>query len=73
MPYLLFAAFAAVLFLKHREVRDAIDNFRNNFPRGGPPSPRHPLPAGDTAWLSRRKSKKLLRDPHEKILPVPGI
>jgi hypothetical protein len=45
----------AVLFWKHREVQDAIENFRNNFPRGGgPPSPRHPCPSCDGPLLRRK-------------------
>lgn len=44
----------AFLFASHRQVREAIENFRDNFPRGGPRTPMHPSPAGDTALLRRR-------------------
>lgn len=52
--YVAFAGLVVLLFLMHREIAEAIDNFRNNFPRGGPPTPRHPLPSGDRALLRRR-------------------
>ena len=48
------AAVAVLLFVKHREVREAIERFRNNFPRGGPPTPMHPSPAADYRAPSRR-------------------
>lgn len=54
VPYLIFATAVGVLFWKHREVREGIDNFKNNFPRGGPRTPMHPSPAGDDALLRGR-------------------
>jgi hypothetical protein len=50
---------AAVLMFYHRQIREAIESFRNNFPRGGPPSPTHPSPAGDVELLRHRAAKKL--------------
>jgi hypothetical protein len=48
----------AILFLfKHREIRKAIEAFKNHFPRGGPPTPMHPSPAADDALLRRRSPK----------------
>lgn len=41
------AAGVAVLFFNHRRVAEAIENFKNNFPRGGPRTPMHPSPARD--------------------------
>ncbi len=55
----LFAlALVAVLFWKRCELAEAIDNFRNNFPRGGPRTPMHPSPAGDSAFLRRKRGGK---------------
>ena len=51
MATVVFAAAALILlFLKHREIQEAIENFRDNF-RGGPPTPMHPSPAGDDRHL----------------------
>jgi hypothetical protein len=44
-----------LLFTNHRKVIEAIENFRNNFPRGGPPNPMHPLSSGDDVIFRRRK------------------
>ena len=35
------------------KIREAIENFRDNFP-GGPPRPMHPSPVNDRALLRRR-------------------
>ena len=40
-----FVVAAVLLFSNYRLVKDAIEAFRNNFPRGGPPTPMHPSPA----------------------------
>ena len=53
----IFAAGVAILFFKHREVAEAIEAFRNNFPRGGPRTPMHPSPAADDNLLRRRAAK----------------
>jgi len=42
----------ALVLLKHREIREAIENFNDHF-RGGPPTPMHPSPAGDDRFLRR--------------------
>jgi hypothetical protein len=42
------------LFTNHRRVIEAIENFWNNFPRGGPPKPMHPLSSGDDIMFRRR-------------------
>jgi len=42
------------LFTNHGRVIEAIENFRNNFPRGGPPTPMHPLSSGDDIMFRRR-------------------
>jgi hypothetical protein len=55
---LIFAAGVALLFFKHREVAEALEAFKNNFPRGGPRTPMHPSPVGDGELLRRRRSKK---------------
>jgi hypothetical protein len=54
------------LFFKRRELKKAAmalaERFEeevNNFPRGGPPTPMHPSPAGDDALLRRRSSKNV--------------
>ena len=48
----------AALFALHREIAEAIDTFRNNFPRGGPPTPMHPSVAGDDAHLRPGSRKR---------------
>ena len=48
----LVAIFVALLF--QGSVLEAILEAMNNF-RGGPPTPRHPLPADDGAILRRRR------------------
>ena len=53
---LLFAVGAAILFYRYREIAQAIETFRDNFPRGGPRTPMHPSVAADSALL-RRKSR----------------
>lgn len=55
---LVYAAVGILIFLKHREIAKAIEDFDNNFPRGGPPNPMHPSPAGDDALLRRKSPKK---------------
>ena len=56
---LILVAFLAILFFKRfRWMLEAIIEAINNFPRGGPPTPMHPSPAGDDALL-RRSSKKV--------------
>jgi hypothetical protein len=54
---LLMAAIAvavvALMFLHRKQIAEAIENFRNNFPRGGPGTPMHPSPAGDERHLRR--------------------
>jgi hypothetical protein len=52
------AVCAALLVLNPRRVAEKIIEAINNFPRGGPPAPMHPSPAGDDALL-RRRSKKV--------------
>jgi hypothetical protein len=51
------AAVGLVMFKYHREIADALENFRNNWPRGGPGSPMHPSSARDSDFL-RRKARK---------------
>jgi hypothetical protein len=56
---LLRVAFAVglvlVLYWKRRQIAEAIDNFKNNFPGGGPGSPMHPSPSNDAALIGRRR------------------
>jgi hypothetical protein len=47
---------ALTLFFFRRELLDAFREGINNF-RGGPPTPRHPLPADDGTLLRRRSRK----------------
>ena len=54
---LVLASAAALLYFNRREIEDAIERFRNDFPRGGPPTPMHPSPADDGALLRRRSRK----------------
>ena len=56
----------AFLFFKRRELKKAVtalaetfENEVNNLPRGGPPTPMHPSPAGDDALLRHRSSRKV--------------
>ena len=57
----LLTAFAAILLFlcSQRWLLDAMLEAFNNF-RGGPPTPRHPLPANDGFLLRRRSYKKKL-------------
>ena len=54
---LVLAAAVALLFFKRNEVKEMLEKFMNNFPRGGPRTPMHPSPAGDDALLRRKSSK----------------
>jgi hypothetical protein len=54
----IFSALGVLLFSKHRVIAKVIEAFNKNFPRGGPPTPMHPSPAGDDALLRRRSSKR---------------
>jgi hypothetical protein len=45
------------VFSRRSELIEAIENFKNNFPHGGPPAPMHPSPAADGAWLQRKAPK----------------
>jgi hypothetical protein len=51
---MLLAFFGALVF--HQSLRDALVEALENF-RGGPPTPRHPLPADDGVILRRRRSR----------------
>ena len=53
----LCAAAAVILFSFRQQIKEAIERFTGNFPRGG--SPMHPSPAGDDKFL---KAGKALRD-----------
>ena len=54
-PVIFVAAGLIVLFKNHRQIQEALENFRDNF-RGGPPTAMHPSPAGDDALLRHRAS-----------------
>ncbi len=44
-----------VIFLMHRRrATEAVASLLDNFPRGGPPGPTHPLPSDDGGLLRRR-------------------
>jgi hypothetical protein len=58
LTFTLFSAGFAVLLWKHREVAEAIVEFRNNFPRGGPRTPMHPSPGFDEEVLRRRRGRR---------------
>ena len=58
--FLVLAAATALLILNHRVVIEAIEAFKDNFPRGGPPTPMHPSPVSDTSLLLRRSPKKAM-------------
>ena len=49
-----YAVFAGLIFTHHRAIREAIEAFTNNFPRGGPRTPMHPSPVNDRRLLSRK-------------------
>ena len=55
----LCAAAAVMLCSFRQQIKEAIERFRDNFPRGGPPMPMHPSPAGDSAFL---EAGRALRD-----------
>jgi hypothetical protein len=69
---LLLSAALAVLFFKyHREVKEEIERFKNNFPGGGAPgSPMHPSPANDNALLGRKLHKDVQTTEVKRPLPV---
>jgi hypothetical protein len=50
----LCAAAAVILFSFRQSIKEAIERFTDNFPRGGPGTPMHPSPAGDDALLRNR-------------------
>ena len=50
-------AAAMILVFSWREIKKAIEAFNDNLPRGGPPAPMHPSPAGDDSLL-RPNSRK---------------
>ena len=55
--FLIFAIYAGValmLFSNYRAILEALENFRNNGPRGGG-RPMHPSPANDSPLLTKRK------------------
>ena len=52
------AAVAILIFKYHREIAEALEAFRNNWPRGGPGSPIHPSIARDSDLLTRRRRKR---------------
>jgi hypothetical protein len=52
---ILVAIFVALLF--QGSVLEALLEAINNF-RGGPPTPRHPLPADDGAIVRRKRSRR---------------
>jgi hypothetical protein len=57
--YVVFATSLMLVFVFwRREIMEAIQAFRNNFPRGGPRSPSHPLPADDALLLRRKRRKQ---------------
>jgi hypothetical protein len=69
---ILVAIFVALLF--QGSVLEAILEAINNF-RGGPPTPRHPLPADDGAILRRKRLRVDLekwsaneKDPKAKLI-----
>jgi hypothetical protein len=69
---ILLAIFVALLF--QGSVLEAILEAINNF-RGGPPTPRHPLPADDGAILRRKRLRVDLekwsaneKDPKAKLI-----
>jgi hypothetical protein len=54
---LVASVMVAVFFFGRRHldaVREAIENFHDNFP-GGPRTPMHPSPVNDAALLRRRR------------------
>jgi hypothetical protein len=55
---LVTTGFGILLFSNHRRVIEAIEAFRNNFPRGGPPTPMHPSPSGDDIMFRRSRAKR---------------
>jgi hypothetical protein len=52
---ILVAIFVALLF--QGSILEALLEAINNF-RGGPPTPRHPLPANDGAIVRRKRSQR---------------
>jgi hypothetical protein len=58
--FFVLASATAILYFNRHAIKDAIERFRDNFPRGGGPgTPMHPSPVGDGALLRRKSSPKL--------------
>lgn len=55
VPFLIFATGAILLYPQRVQIAELIEEFRNNLPRGGPPTGPHPSPADDSALLRRRR------------------
>ena len=54
----LCAVAVVVLFSSWRQIKEAIERFTDNLPRGGPPTPMHPSPAGDDIFLRAGKATR---------------
>jgi hypothetical protein len=48
-----------LLYLQRRQIAEALENFKNNLPPGGPMPPTHPSPACDGAFLRRFRPRKI--------------
>ncbi|MDX2151861.1 MAG: hypothetical protein SFV54_14070 [Bryobacteraceae bacterium] len=52
-----FAALCCAGVAHHREVAEAIERFRDQWPRGGPPVQGHPSVARDGWFLTRKRRR----------------
>jgi hypothetical protein len=57
----IYAGVALMLFKNYRVVLHALENFRDNWPRGGG-RPTHPSPANDSPLLTKRKRSAKTQD-----------
>ena len=57
---LVVASVTTLLYFNRRAIGDAIERFRDDFPRGGGPrTPMHPSPGDDGTLLRRKSSRKV--------------
>jgi len=59
--FAIYAGLALMIFKNYRAILEALDQFRNNWPRGGG-RPMHPSPANDGPLLTKRKRSEKTQD-----------
>ena len=57
-PFIIFGSMMIFAYWHRARVAELIEEFRDNLPRGGPPTGMHPSPANDSAFLRRKRSRQ---------------